>query len=176
MKKTTLGVIFGNRDFFPDHLVTSARADIEKLFAAEGLRAVMLSEKDSKLGGVESHADAARCADLFKGHGAEIDGVLVVLPNFGDEKGVADALKLAGLDVPVLVQGYPDELEKLDPGQPPRRVLRQDLCLQQPPPVRHLLHRHREAHRAPGERELPRGPPALRRPSAGWCGGCDRFA
>ena len=115
MKKTTLGVIFGNRDFFPDHLVTSAQADIASLFEAEDLGAVMLSEEDSKLGGVETHADAARCADLFKRHREEIDGVLVVLPNFGDEKGVADALKLAGLDVPVLVQGYPDELDKLEP-------------------------------------------------------------
>jgi L-fucose isomerase-like protein len=40
--------------------------------------------------------------------------VLVVLPNFGDEKGVADTLKLAGLNVPVLVQGYPDDLDRLD--------------------------------------------------------------
>jgi len=116
MSETTLGVIFGNRDFFPDHLVTSARADVERLFEREGLRAVRLSETDTKLGGVETHADAARCAALFRGHAAEIDGVLVVLPNFGDEKGVADALKLAGLDVPVLVQAYPDDLERLDPG------------------------------------------------------------
>jgi len=115
MKRTTLGVIFGNRDFFPDHLVTSARADIETLFEKEGLGAVMLTEKDSKLGGVETHADAARCAELFRSRAGEIDGVLVVLPNFGDEKGVADALKRAHLDVPVLVQAYPDELEKLDP-------------------------------------------------------------
>lgn len=30
--KTTLGVIFGNRDFFPDHLVSEARKDILALF------------------------------------------------------------------------------------------------------------------------------------------------
>jgi L-fucose isomerase-like protein len=39
--------------------------------------------------------------------------VLVVLPNFGDEKGVADTLKLSGLNVPVLIQGYPDDLNQL---------------------------------------------------------------
>src|SRR5262249_21412029 len=64
--------------------------------------------------GVETHAEARKCAALFKRHAEEIDGVLVVLPNFGDEKGVADTLKLAGLDVPVLIQGYPDDLKKLD--------------------------------------------------------------
>jgi L-fucose isomerase-like protein len=112
---TTLGVIIGNRDFFPDHLVTAARADIEALFSGEQLRAVMLGETDSKLGGVETHSDAVRCAELFRSHVADIDGVLVVLPNFGDEKGVADTLKLARLEVPVLVQAYPDELDRLDP-------------------------------------------------------------
>lgn len=117
MKRTTLGVIVGNRDFFPDHLVASARADIGKVLDSEGLSGVMLSEKESKLGGVETHAEAARCAELFRRHREEIDGVLVILPNFGDEKGVADTLKLAGLGVPVLVQAYPDELDRLEPGQ-----------------------------------------------------------
>src|SRR5207247_9491045 len=61
-----------------------------------------------------TQADAAKCAALVKQHRDELDGVLVVLPNFGDEKGVADTLKLAGLNVPVLVQAYPDDLKKLD--------------------------------------------------------------
>lgn len=109
-----LGVIFGNRDFFPDKLVPEARADISRLFAELGLEAVMLDPAGTKLGGVETHADARKCADLFRRHRDRLSGVLVCLPNFGDEKGVADTLKLAGLDVPVLVQGYPDELDKLD--------------------------------------------------------------
>jgi len=100
---TTLGVIYGNRDFFPDVLVSEARADIAKLFAQAGIKAIQLNEQESKLGGVETHADARKCADLFKKHREEIDGILVVLPNFGDEKGVADTLKLSGLDVPVLM-------------------------------------------------------------------------
>lgn len=109
-----LGVIFGNRDFFPDKLVPEARADIVKLFAELGLEAVMLDPAETKLGGVETHADARKCADLFKRNRDKIAGVLVCLPNFGDEKGVADTLKLSGLNVPVLVQGYPDDLDKLD--------------------------------------------------------------
>ncbi len=113
----TLGVIYGNRDFFPDVLVTEARADIAKLFAPMGIRAVQLGESDSKLGGVETHADARKCAELFRKHRDEIDGVLVCLPNFGDEKGVVDTLKLAALNVPVLLQGYPDELDQLSPAR-----------------------------------------------------------
>ena len=110
----TLGVIFGNRDFFPDHLVTEARNDIKILFKELHIKGIMLSDHDSKLGGVETLLDAKKCADLFKQNREAIDGILVVLPNFGDEKGVADTLKLAQLDVPVLVQGYPDDLDKMD--------------------------------------------------------------
>jgi L-fucose isomerase-like protein len=116
MKKSslTLGVIFGNRDFFPDKLVPEARADMLKLLAGLGVDAVMLDPAETKLGGVETHNDARKCADLFRKNRDRISGVLVCLPNFGDEKGVADTLKLSGLSVPVLVQGYPDELDKLD--------------------------------------------------------------
>lgn len=110
----TLGVIFGNRDFFPDRLVPDARADIVKLLGELGIEAVMLDPAETKLGGVETHNDARKCADLFRRNRDKIAGVLVCLPNFGDEKGVADTLKIAGLNVPVLVQGYPDELDKLD--------------------------------------------------------------
>ena len=68
--KTTpyLGFIYGNRDFFPDPLVTEARADLARLCKRAGVRAVQLGERDSKLGGVETHADARKCAVLFKRH------------------------------------------------------------------------------------------------------------
>jgi L-fucose isomerase-like protein len=113
-KPPVLAVIYGNRDFFPDVLVTEARADIVKVFTQLGIKAIQLGENDSKLGGVETHADARKCAALFNKHADEIDGVLVCLPNFGDEKGVADALKMSRLNVPILIQGYPDDLKRLD--------------------------------------------------------------
>ncbi len=113
----TLGVIYGNRDFFPDQLVTEARADVAALFSKLGIRAIQLADHDSKLGGVETHADARKCAELFARHRGEIDGVLVVLPNFGDEKGIADVLKLGDLRTPILIQAYPDDLDQLSPAR-----------------------------------------------------------
>ena len=110
-----IGVIFGNRDFFPDHLVTEARNDVAALFAELEINPVMVSELDTKLGGIETFADAQRCADLFKAKRDAIDGILVVLANFGDEKGVADTIRISGLHCPVLVQAYPDELTQLEP-------------------------------------------------------------
>ena len=73
----------------------------------------MLNEQDTKLGSVETWAHAKQCADLFRSQRDRIEGVLVCLPNFGDEKGVADSLRLADLHVPVLVQAYPDDLAQL---------------------------------------------------------------
>lgn len=113
-KNSTIGVIIGNRDFFPDKLVAEARTEILDLFKELHITPIMLSDADSKLGGVETFAEAQKCAALFKKHADEIDGILVVLPNFGDEKGVAETIKLSGLTVPVLIQGYPDDLGKMD--------------------------------------------------------------
>jgi len=112
-----LGVIYGNRNFFPDLLVSEARADLAKVFARFGIKAIQLGENDSKLGGVETHSDARKCAELFRQHADQIDGVLVCLPNFGDEKGVADTLKMSKLNVPVLIQGYPDDMKQLSPAR-----------------------------------------------------------
>ena len=112
-QQATLAVIIGNRDFFPDILVSEARKDLLALFADLGITAVLLDEQTTKLGAVETWAHAKACGELFAKHRDRIDGVLVCLPNFGDEKGVADALKLSGLDVPVLVQACPDDLDQL---------------------------------------------------------------
>jgi L-fucose isomerase-like protein len=111
---STLGIIIGNRDFFPDQLVAEARTEILDLFKQLNITPVLLSDADSKLGGVETFAEAQKCAALFRKHADDIDGILVVLPNFGDEKGVAETIKLSGLNVPVLIQGYPDDLGKMD--------------------------------------------------------------
>lgn len=113
MKPVTLGVIIGNRGFFPDHLCDSGRKTILKVLGEEGIQAVVLSPEDTKFGSVESLSDAQKCADLFKKHREEIDGVLVTLPNFGDERAVANTLRWAGLNVPVLVQAFPDVISKM---------------------------------------------------------------
>ena len=110
MARATLGVIVGNRDFFPDALVTEARADVLALFEEMDLEAVILDAAATKLGGVETWREAQVCAELFDRRRRAIEGVLVVLPNFGDEKGVADTMRLSGLDVPILIQAYPDDV------------------------------------------------------------------
>lgn len=113
MKKTTFGVIIGNRGFFPDILARDGHEEILRLLQQENYGAVCLTPEQTKFGSVETLQDAVKCAELFKQHREEIDGILVSLPNFGDEKSVANTIRLSGLEVPVLVQAYPDETGKM---------------------------------------------------------------
>ena len=108
----TLGVIVGNRDFFPDVLIAEARRDLTKLFDELNIDPVWLTETDSKLGAVETWTDARKCGDLLRRERERLDGILVCLPNFGDEKGVADSVRLADVNIPILVQAYPDDLDQ----------------------------------------------------------------
>jgi L-fucose isomerase-like protein len=112
-KRTTLAVLVGTRGFFPTHLAHTGRTAILKILKEQGFGSICLGAKEAKGGAVESLADARACADLFKKHADEIDGVLVTLPNFGDEKAVANALRMSGLRVPVLVHAWPDEEKKM---------------------------------------------------------------
>ncbi len=110
---TCFGVIIGNRGFFPAVLARDGRVEILRLLEQQSYRAVCLTPEETKFGAVETLQDARRCADLFAQHRDEIDGILVSLPNFGDERGVANTIRMSGLDVPVLVQAFPDEPDKM---------------------------------------------------------------
>lgn len=109
MRPTKLGLIVGNRGFFPDYLCKSGRETILNVLKEEGIEVVAISPEETKFGSVETLADAQKLASLFKAHRDEIDGILVTLPNFGDERAVANTLRLAGLNVPVLVHAFPDD-------------------------------------------------------------------
>jgi len=111
--KTSFGVIVGNRGFFPDHLAKSGREEMLQALSRAGIGAVVLDETQSKYGAVETFDEAKRCAELFRRHEKEIGGIIVTLPNFGDERAVADTLRMARLETPVLVQATPDTPAKM---------------------------------------------------------------
>jgi L-fucose isomerase-like protein len=112
-RNPTFGLIVGNRGFFPDHLAASGRVDMMQALESSGAAVVALTPEQSKHGAVETYEEARRCADLFKSRREEIDGIIVTLPNFGDERAVADTLRLAGLNVPVLIQATPDSTGRM---------------------------------------------------------------
>jgi L-fucose isomerase-like protein len=110
----TFGLIVGNRNFFPDTLAQVGREKTLKILEKEGYNVICLSPEDTKFGTIETWEDAKKCAQLFKENSDKIDGVIITLPNFGDEKGVANTLRLSGLKVPVLVHAFPDDINALD--------------------------------------------------------------
>jgi L-fucose isomerase-like protein len=112
-RKMTIGVIVGNRGFFPHHLAKTGREEMIQALQQAGMDVVVLGPEQSKYGAVETYDEAKRCAELFKSKADTIDGVIVTLPNFGDERAIADTLRLSRLDVPVLVQATPDTPSKM---------------------------------------------------------------
>jgi len=113
MAQTTFGVIVGNRGFFPDALAKEGRDTIVKILKKKGITPIILTGRQTKSGAVETYDDAVKCANLFKAHRDDIDGIIVTLPNFGDEKGVANTLRLSELNVPVLVHAWADVPSKM---------------------------------------------------------------
>jgi L-fucose isomerase-like protein len=112
-KKMTMGIIIGNRGFFPDQLAKTGRKEMIQALAKAEIDCVVLSPEESKHGAVETHEEAKRCAALFQRNRERLDGVIVSLPNFGDERAIADTLRLARLGIPVLVQATPDDAKKM---------------------------------------------------------------
>jgi len=113
MKKITFGVIVGNRGFFPDALAKDGRKNVLDVLRKNGFDAVALSMQETKYGTVETFADAKKCAALFAAKRDKIDGVIVTLPNFGDEKAVAETIKRSELNVPILIHAEPDAPGKM---------------------------------------------------------------
>jgi L-fucose isomerase-like protein len=110
----TFAVIIATRNIFNFKLAVEARkkalAKLEKM----GFGYVILPERETPTGNIEGYEDAVKCASYFKKNADIIDGILVILPNFGDELGVVNTIKYSGLNVPVLVQACDDDNDKVD--------------------------------------------------------------
>jgi L-fucose isomerase-like protein len=111
--KMAFGLIVGNRSFFPDSLARDGREAMMRVLDREGYKTVCPTPEETRHGSVETLQDACRCAELFKNHRDEIDGSIVTLPNFGDEKNAANAIRKSGLSVPVLVHAFPDDPSRM---------------------------------------------------------------
>jgi L-fucose isomerase-like protein len=113
-KKMTFGLIVGSRGFFNPKLAQQGRKQLLDKLKSLGYSNVILPENATSHGAIETLADVRKCAELFRQKQDDIDGIIVVLPNFGDELGVVQTLDLAKLNVPVLVQASNDRLDAVD--------------------------------------------------------------
>jgi len=113
-QKLTFGVIVGTRNIFNSLLAQEGRKQILEVLEKMGYGSIILPADATPSGAVETIQDARKCADLFSKNRDKIDGIIVVLPNFGDELGIINTLKYAELNVPVLVQAEDDDNNKVD--------------------------------------------------------------
>jgi len=112
MKQQTFALYFGNRGFFPGTLIAGARRDMKETLEKLGYGALLMDGAATRNGAVETAEEGRRYAAFLKEHRGEYDGVILSLPNFGDENGAIAALEDCG--TPILIQAYPDEFGKMD--------------------------------------------------------------
>lgn len=112
-EKTTFALFFGNRGVFPASLMASAREELPKALEKMGHKSIMLDTEATRYGAVETPQEGELYAKFLHENKGKFGGVIVSLPNFGDENGAVQALQEA--DVPIFVQAYPDEMDKMAP-------------------------------------------------------------
>lgn len=115
-KKLCFGVIIGTRAYFNSALAKDVRKQLLKIIEEQGYDYVILPEDATPTGSssIETREDGIKCAELFRQNRDKIDGIIVSLPNFGFEIGIINAISIADLNVPVLVQACDDENDKVD--------------------------------------------------------------
>ena len=112
MKKQTFALFFGNRGFFPETLIASARDEVSGAVVKAGYEFLMPPADMTRYGAVETKDEGLAYAKWLKSHEGEYDGVIMSLPNFSDENGAVAAIKDCG--TPIFIQAYPDEIGKMD--------------------------------------------------------------
>jgi L-fucose isomerase-like protein len=113
-KRITFGLLVASRNIFNGALAVEARRQLLAQLERLGIDAVVLPADATPHGAVETPEDVRKCVQLFRERRDDIDGIVVVLPNFGDELAVAETVSRADLRVPVLVQASNDEVDKVD--------------------------------------------------------------
>lgn len=111
-KKQTFALYFGNRGFFPESLIASARDEVSQAVANAGFDYIMPPADMTRFGAVETKDEGIEYAKWLSSHKGEYDGLIMSLPNFSDENGAVAAVRDCG--VPIFIQAYPDEIGKMD--------------------------------------------------------------
>ena len=108
----TFALYFGNRGFFPESLIDEARKELETGIGAMGFGTLSSNKQLTRYGAVEGIAEGRRYADFLKKNRGKYQGIILCLPNFGDENGASEALRDCG--VPIFIHAYPDTLDRMD--------------------------------------------------------------
>ena len=107
-----IALLIANRGFFPSSVIHSARQEMLAAFSRAGIDAIYPEESATRYGAVETLQEGIVFSEFLAAHRGEYDGLVICLPNFGDENGIKMAIR--DCDVPILVQAYPDRLDEMD--------------------------------------------------------------
>lgn len=110
-QKSTFALFFGNRGFFPESLITEARKELSEILQKLGYGFLIMDTNLTRFGAVESPEEGRKYAKFLDDNHGKFNGVILCLPNFGDETGAVSALQDAA--VPIFILAYPDEVDKM---------------------------------------------------------------
>lgn len=113
-REITLGLVIGSRRFFNGAVALEAREQLTAQLDALGIGYRILPADATENGAVQSREDAALYAKYFREHREQIDGLVIALPNFGDEIAIAELVNQARLGLPILLQASNDAIDKVD--------------------------------------------------------------
>jgi len=111
--RSRFALFVGNRGFFPASLLETARRELLEVLEGLGHEVIALDAAATRHGAVETAREGERYARFLADNRERFDGVILSLPNLGDENGAVAALRDAG--VPILIHAYPDELDQMAP-------------------------------------------------------------
>src|SRR5271165_2966405 len=114
LRPIKLGLVVGSREFFNGAPALQTRAELLKQLDRMNVASAILPVDATKNGAVQSREDARRYAAFFREQREAIDGLVICLPNFGDEIAISELVNEARLNVPILLQASNDEIDKVD--------------------------------------------------------------
>jgi L-fucose isomerase-like protein len=112
-QKSTFALFFGNRGFFPASLIADAREEMARELRRMGHEVLMLDSEATRYGAVETPEEGEVFANFLHANRGKFAGVIISLPNFGDETGAVAALRQA--ETPIWIQAYPDDYDRMGP-------------------------------------------------------------
>ncbi len=115
MTKMTFAVLFGNRGFFPSESIAKARKSMVEAIKDAGYEVALIDPEKTKFGAVETAQEGKIFAQFLKENQDGIDGLIISLPNFGDENGIYEAVK--EWKKPIFIQAFEDKLDEMGPAK-----------------------------------------------------------
>ena len=107
-------MIIGNRDFFPDQLVAEARRDLVALFQSLDIEPSCSASTTPSSGPWKRGSTRRRAPSCFAGIAIASTACSSACRTSATRRAWPTSLRLSALNVPVLVQACPDDLNQLN--------------------------------------------------------------